>query len=124
MITLKDDPDKERYLRLIDDLTFRELEYFIEFCRIATNDNLKDFIERGGKTGSALGTIAEVWLKREGRYTQEAHTRFTDEMVPSFQNLHFRGLLLSGRSWYHYDTTAVTGRFLLYILDPAELLRR
>ena len=125
-IPLSTDPDKERYLRLIDELSFRELEHFIRFCRTAADSNyqtIDQFIESSKPASLMLDAYARstLGLKVSDRATPELMNLEVDLRV-AFRHFESVGLLDPigmGGETYMYRTNGFSPRFLAFILDPA-----
>lgn len=123
-------PDTERFLRLLDTLTWRELELFVKYCRIASKGDLVGLL-RGAETGQ--NPISVVFaderddLIATGDDPEEAHRvqlRFAyvvGDIIVAFHELEARRLLLDDkRPDRGYIITVLGRQFLHFILEPGE----
>lgn len=121
------DPDKERYLRLVDDLSFRELEYLIGFLRMvvpsAGSATLEEWVKKPQRTGGSISTYASHLVGGPNANDAAKQNEMTDELVVSFRHLYSAGLLNgiahpATRDFYHFETNGFTPKFLRFVLDP------
>jgi hypothetical protein len=121
------EPDKERYLWLIDELSYRELEHLIEFMRMvvpsAGFSQVSEWLERTTKTGGAISTFARHLLNESATSSSAAVNDMVDELVVAFRHLHSVGLLdglntSNSGDMFHFQTNGFTPKFLRFVVDP------
>jgi hypothetical protein len=121
------EPDKERYLRLIDELSFREHEYFIGFLEMIVpsggSPTIQQWLVKPTRTGGMISTFARQQLGLPQGTSSAAVNDLTDEMVVAFRHLHGAGLLdgyatRGGGDMFQFDTNGFTPRFLRFVVDP------
>jgi hypothetical protein len=91
------DPDKERYLRLIDELTLSEHEHFIAFLRNVVPSSgaatLEDWLKKPATAGGAISTYASRALGVPNRTSSAELNDFMGDLVVAFRHLDSVGLL-------------------------------
>lgn len=120
------EPDKERYLRLIDELSFRELEHLVGFLRMvvpsAGASGIEQWVDRPAKTGGMISTFACRALGVADGTSSAAVNDMTDELVVAFRHLHSAGVLngisTRGGDMFQFETNGFTPKFVRFILDP------
>lgn len=122
------EPDKERYLRLIDELSFRELEHLVGFMRMvaptAGAADLEHWIQKPTSTGGMVGTYARRILGVAENSSSDAANDLLDEMIVTFRHLHSAGLLNGlptadgSGNLLQFSTNGFTAKFLRFVLDP------
>jgi hypothetical protein len=120
------DPDKERYLRLIDELSFREHEHLIAFLRMITPsadaEGLESWVKGGRPTGGMISTYARRALGVPESTSSAEVNNLIDELVVAFRHLHSTGLLngvpTPNGDMFQFQTNGFTPRFVRFILDP------
>src|SRR5579872_3510532 len=107
------EPDKERYLRLLDELSLRELEHFIGFCQMvvpsAGSPTIAQWLEKPSRTGAIISSFACRALGLPESTSSVAVNDLTAELVVSFRHLHSAGLLdgintRAGGDMFHFET--------------------
>ena len=122
------EPDKERYLRLIDELSFREHESFIGYLRMlmpsAGASSLEEWVanDRRQIAGGMVTTYAYQLLGVPSSTSSPAVHDMTSELVVTFRHLHSTGLLdgisTRGGDMVQFQSNGFTPRFLRFVLDP------
>lgn len=122
------EPDKERYLRLIDELSFRELEHLVGFMRMVVPSagaaTLEQWVEKPTSTGGMVGSYARRILGLAENSSSAAVNDLVDEMVVTFRHLHSAGLLNGmptrdgSGNMYQFSTNGFTPKFLRFVIDP------
>ncbi|HYI09165.1 MAG TPA: hypothetical protein VEK57_08840 [Thermoanaerobaculia bacterium] len=122
------EPDKERYLRLIDELSFREHEHFVEFMRMvvpsAGSSSLEEWVTKPVTIGGMISTFACRILGVPDTTSSAEVNDMTAELVVAFRHLHAAGLLngVPTRSptgdMFQFSTNGFTAKFLRFVLDP------
>jgi len=126
-VPLSREPDKERHIKLVEDLTFYELETLVEFCRVGLHGDyqkLEDYVyaKRPSKISAALSTFVYKRLGLPESTSSATANDLTDQLLSTFGQLE-SAALLSGNDAHHYTSTPFTYRFLRFVLDP-EALRK
>ena len=121
------DADKERYLRLIDELSFREHEYLIGFLRMvvpsAGAQTLEQWITNPTQIAGGMITTYATKLLNVPEGTSSAEVNgLVDELVVAFRHLHsvglLNGIMTRQGDMFQFQTNGFTSRFLRFVLDP------
>ena len=121
------EPDKERYLRLIDELSFRELEHLIAFLRMVVpssgSPNVEEWLKKPAKAGSMISTYARQTLGVPSGTSSAEVNDMTDELVVAFRHLHSVGVLdgmteRDGGDMFQFLTNGFTPKFIRFVIDP------
>lgn len=122
------EPDKERYLRLIDELSFREHEYLIGFLRMVVPSSgatsLENWVSEPvrRRAGGMISTYAHRLLNIPDSTSSQAVNDLTDELIVAFRHLHSAGILdgiaVGGGDMFQFQSNGFTAKFLSFVLDP------